>query len=199
LLGPRGLDTRPITDRVKVSLCDTLSPYLAGAAVADLFCGTGSLGLEALSRGAAHCWFAERDRSAVELLKRNIENMGVAEAATIWQGDILHRLPSWLAQVPAPLDVVFLDPPYAMSQSWFAGDQQPQHGAVRVFDALANVLAPQGILLFRTHRLLALPGALECLALFRRKEYGAMALNFFQRETTSAAEPRSFDGRGVRQ
>ena len=72
LLSPEGDTTRPITDRVKQSLFDIVSPYIEGAAVYDCFAGTGSMGLECLSRGAAHVTFFELDKSAGERLRRNI-------------------------------------------------------------------------------------------------------------------------------
>src|SRR3954463_10464834 len=73
LLAPEGDITRPITDRVKQSLFDILTPEIEGAKVYDLFAGTGSMGLECLSRGAKHSTFFESDRSAVTRLKKNIE------------------------------------------------------------------------------------------------------------------------------
>ena len=79
LLPPQGQQTRPITDRVKQSLFDILAPSIEGAVVFDCFAGTGSLGLEALSRGASRAVFFERDRSAVRLLQENIRALGVSD------------------------------------------------------------------------------------------------------------------------
>ena len=75
LLGPKGSDTRPITDRVKESLFSVLYKYdiIAGKTVADLFCGTGSMGLEAISRGAAKAIFIDNARTAIARLESNIE------------------------------------------------------------------------------------------------------------------------------
>src|SRR6185503_18794260 len=84
LLGPEDeRTTRPITDRVKQSLFDILTPLLPDARVYDCFAGTGSMGLEALSRGAAHATFFEQDRSALTRLRKNIETLGVAGGATV--------------------------------------------------------------------------------------------------------------------
>jgi 16S rRNA (guanine966-N2)-methyltransferase len=77
LLAPQGEVTRPITDRVKQSLFDILAPRISSAVVADLFSGTGSMGLESLSRGAARADFFEMDRSAVHRLQQNINDLGV--------------------------------------------------------------------------------------------------------------------------
>ncbi|MGH7214480.1 MAG: RsmD family RNA methyltransferase [Tepidisphaeraceae bacterium] len=80
--------TRPVTDRVKQSLFDILTPSLDGAAVYDCFAGTGSMGLEALSRGARHVTFFEADRSAGARLRRNIQTLGVAKRSHIITGDL---------------------------------------------------------------------------------------------------------------
>lgn len=192
LLAPRGQGTRPITDRVKVALFDIMTPLLPDAAVADLFCGTGSLGLEALSRGSRHCWFAERDRSAVALLKRNVQAVGAAERATIWQGDVLRRLRAWLGGLPGPLDVVFLDPPYAMARKWRQIEDDPQAGrgaGDRLLKALAGALSNDGVVVFRTARSLAPARVPPSLTLDRRREYGSMALDFFVQSRRADTAP----------
>src|SRR6185295_812825 len=75
--------TRPITDRVKQSLFDILTPLLEDAVVYDCFSGTGSMGLESLSRGAKHAWFFEADRSALRRLKKNVASLGVEASSTV--------------------------------------------------------------------------------------------------------------------
>jgi 16S rRNA (guanine966-N2)-methyltransferase len=177
LAAPSGLETRPIPDRVKVSLFGMLDPYLAGAAVADLFCGTGSFGLEALSRGARHCWFAELDRPALTGLRQNIEMLGVAQQATIWSGDILRRLEDCLAQLSGPLDIVSLDPPFAMSRDWFSGEDE--RGG-KLLAALAGVLAEEGLISVRTQRDVKVAAHPAGLVEARRREYGSMAITFLR-------------------
>src|SRR5438552_12136053 len=88
LLPPETDVTRPITDRVKQSVFDILMPYMPDALVYDCFAGTGSMGLECLSRGAAVASFFESDRSAVERLKRNVDALGVASRVQIISRDI---------------------------------------------------------------------------------------------------------------
>ena len=113
LLAPLDTATRPITDRVKTSLFDVLSPRLAGAQVFDIFSGTGSLGLEALSRGAESCVFFERHRPAALRLRKNIEALGLSERCRIVGGDALRLSEQDLAPLPSP-DLVFVDPPYPL-------------------------------------------------------------------------------------
>jgi 16S rRNA (guanine(966)-N(2))-methyltransferase RsmD len=112
-MGPPDMATRPITDRVKTSLFDVLSPRLPGARVYDIFSGTGSLGLEALSRGADSCVFFERHRPAAVRLKKNIEALGLEGRCRIIGGDVLRLSTEDLGPLPRP-DMVFVDPPYPL-------------------------------------------------------------------------------------
>ncbi len=115
LLTRPGLVTRPITDRVKETLFARLDDGLSGARVADVFAGTGTLGLEALSRGAHSVVFIEQDREAAELLRRNVETLGVAESVLCWQTDAVRS--SYRPQGVddfLPYDLIFFDPPYRM-------------------------------------------------------------------------------------
>jgi len=107
LEAPRGLATRPTGVRARIALLDTLAPALAGARVADLFAGTGALGLEALSRGAAHVDFYESARPALEALRRNIAALGVGSEVTVVAG----ALPGSLRPGDA-YDVILVDPPW---------------------------------------------------------------------------------------
>ncbi len=107
LLAPPGDSTRPTADRVREALFSMLASRLGsfeGLEVADLFAGSGALGLEALSRGAAHCVFVENDRSALDAIRRNL-------AALDAPGEVLARSAEHAA-LPRPVDLAFLDPPY---------------------------------------------------------------------------------------
>src|SRR5665213_2141962 len=88
ILPPASDVTRPITDRVKQSVFDILTPLLDDATVFDLFAGTGSMGLECLSRGAKGVHFFEADRSALERLRKNVTALGLSDRATIVAGDL---------------------------------------------------------------------------------------------------------------
>src|SRR5215831_4206603 len=111
LLPPGGEVTRPITDRVKQSLFDIVAPQLPAVNVYDCFAGTGSLGLECLSRGANFATFFENDWDARTRLRQNIKALEVPEKTQIVSADTF----TWFAQTAKPeraADVVFLDPPY---------------------------------------------------------------------------------------
>jgi len=173
LRAPKGLGTRPITDRVKTALFNILAGRIAGAAVADLFAGTGTIGLEALSRGARRCWFAERDRGAVAGLRANIAAMRLAEKCLVWRGDVFRHLPDWLAETHEALDLAFIDPPYDLVDRW-RWDQAGE----RLFAPLAEHLADDGLAMFRCQRNIRLPETLGPLCVRDRRDYGKMSLVF---------------------
>jgi 16S rRNA (guanine966-N2)-methyltransferase len=112
LRAPRGDATRPTTDRARESLFARLGP-IDGLAAVDPFAGTGALGLEALSRGAASCVFAETGRAALECLRANIESLGVAERSRVVRGDG-RRLLRDEAAAGRRFGLVLLDPPYTL-------------------------------------------------------------------------------------
>jgi len=173
LLARPGLDTRPITSRVKTALFDALGGRIDGAVVVDLFAGTGSIGLEAISRGARRCAFAERDRQALQRLRRNIEAMGLSERCEVWCGDILAGLGRHLRGLGEPVDLAFVDPPYPLTRRW-ASDGVPEG----LFEPLGRHLAPEGRAMLRCERNLSLPEAFGPLCVRHRREYGKMALLF---------------------
>ena len=111
LVTPKGLNTRPTSDKVKETLFNILAPYLYDAKVLDLFAGSGAIGIEALSRGSRHCTFIEKDKDALNCIRKNLEKTRLAEKATVYQADVLSRLP---ALSSGPFDLIFMDPPYNM-------------------------------------------------------------------------------------
>jgi 16S rRNA (guanine(966)-N(2))-methyltransferase RsmD len=112
LVTPGGAVTRPTADQVRLALMDALAPRLAETRWLDLFAGAGGVGLEALSRGAAHVTFVERDRRAVAALRRNIAALGLAARTRVLAEDVRRALDR-LTREGARFDLVFVDPPYA--------------------------------------------------------------------------------------
>lgn len=126
LVAPEGDATRPTADRTRETLFSMLASRLGtfdGLTVADMFAGSGALGLEALSRGAARCTFAEQDAAAIRALRRNIANLHAQPRCDV-------RAMSVLALAPAKeaLDLVFLDPPYGTGAGAVAIDRLRRHG-----------------------------------------------------------------------
>lgn len=108
LVSPEGTSTRPTTDRVREAVFNALGSagFLDGAVVADLFAGTGAVGIEAISRGAAHCTFVERDRNALRALEDNIDTLDLEARSRIMRSDAVQ------AASTLDVDIVFADPPY---------------------------------------------------------------------------------------
>jgi len=110
LVAPRGGGTRPATDRIREALFAILEPDLPDAQVLDLFAGAGTMGLEALSRGAAHATFVERGAPAVQALKKNVAATRFGERADVVSANVI----GFLDRLgPAKYDVAFVDPPFA--------------------------------------------------------------------------------------
>ena len=102
--------TRPLSDRAREGLFSSLGDLVPDARCADLFAGTGAVGIEALSRGAAWCLFVDSEPRAIRAVRENLERAGVGERATVVRGDVGSSLGR------GPFDLAFLDPPYAFAQ-----------------------------------------------------------------------------------
>jgi 16S rRNA (guanine966-N2)-methyltransferase len=173
LLAPESDATRPITDRAKQSVFDVLNPRLAGANIYDCFAGTGSLGLESLSRGACLATFFEADRSALKRLTENLATLKVQERSRIIPGDIF----KWSRHAPPPekkIDIVFLDPPYALLRE--RGEDLQSLARTIAQDHLA----PDGLVIFRhdSADVLDLPP----FSPIEIKNYGPMRVEFLARK-----------------
>ena len=164
LLPPEGDQTRPVTDRVKQSIFDVLAPRIDGAVVYDCFAGTGSFGLESLSRGAAHATFFEAHRGTIERLRRNIGLMQVADRSTIITADCFAHLEK--ATPPRRADLIFLDPPYRYLNER-ADDLRKAAAAIA-----ERHLAPDGVVCFRHDAADALE--LPALKVIDTRSYGSM-------------------------
>lgn len=109
LKAPAGLDTRPTTDRIKETLFNMLQPYLPDAVFVDLFSGSGGIGIEALSRGARHAYFAENNRQALACIVDNLQFTKFTQKATVLRQDAVSALYAIHEQA---VDIIYMDPPY---------------------------------------------------------------------------------------
>jgi len=161
IFAPEGDTTRPTTDRTREAMFNALASLnvIEGARVADLFAGSGALGIEALSRGAQHCTFVERDRAAIVMIRRNVTALGIDSRATIFSGDVLARVPQ-LGQV----DVALVDPPYEF-------DQWPE-----LLKALSGIMSDDGVVVAESGEPLGAQSGWEIL---REKRYGRTWVTFF--------------------
>lgn len=163
LLTNPGDTTRPFTDRAKESLFENIEKRVQGRRVADIFAGTGTMGLESLSRGAERVTFIEKDRIALELLKSNVATLGCERETLIWPADVLrcsYRPKGATVAEFVPWDVVFFDPPYRMVPTIVPG--KPLWESVRRL-AREGITSPAATLVFRVprHATFELPDAWE--------------------------------------
>lgn len=142
---PDAKTTRPIPDRVKESVFNLLRGHYEGARVVDLFAGTGSIGLETYSRGAARVLMIEKDKKIARVLDRNLEAMGYPEQVEVLVADALG--PAVIGRVPEPVTLLFADPPYPLIR-----DPEGWKRFRAQFARLLDMMDPKGFAVLRTPR-----------------------------------------------
>lgn len=165
-----GSATRPITDRVKEALFDILGFRVEGAHFLDLFAGTGSVGIEALSRGAERAVFVEQGRKAVELIKENLALTGLADRAQVIRGDVFRFIRKG---VLSPFDIIYLAPPQYRGL-WAE--------TLQALDGQGEVLKLGGLVIAQIHPKEYKELRLETLGLQERRKYGSTLLCFYSPE-----------------
>jgi 16S rRNA (guanine966-N2)-methyltransferase len=167
LVAPPGRETRPTSDRVREATFNALGSLgeIDGAQVLDLFAGSGALGIEALSRGAEHATFVERDRAALDAIRANLATTGLAAQATVVPSDAT----SFLTSRGVPFDVALLDPPYGFD-GWEA-----------LLDAI-----PAELVVAESDRPVE-PG--EGWTVVRSRRYGTTVVGIFRRNTPFTEAP----------
>ena len=168
LVTPRGRLTRPTADQVRQALMDTLGPWLPEARVLDLYAGAGGVGLEALSRGAAHVTFVEREAQAVRALATNVRTLGIADRVRILRQDAGRAIEA-LGRGGERFAIIFLDPPY-----------EDAIDAALGLVARTALVAPDGIVIAQ-HPTKRPPAAtLGVLVGSRTRKFGETTLTFFR-------------------
>ncbi len=164
-----GPGTRPLADRVKQTLFAILEPDLPGAHVLDLFAGSGAAGIEALSRGAAHATFVERDAGAIRAIRANLARTELADRSTVTRADVLTWLrdPARSADLPATIAIV--DPPY---------DDTP--ALAQTLELLGPLLAPDARVIAKHFWRDTPPARIGLLASERERRFGETALTFYR-------------------
>jgi len=163
-----GHTVRPILDRVKTALFDVLRPQLAGARVLDLFAGTGSVGIEALSQGAAHCVFIDLDSSSLQTIKQNLIHTRLAGKAAVLRRNAF----SFIKNCQAEFDLIYVAPPQYLGM-WIK--------ALRGLDRHPELLAAGGRLIVQIDPKEYEPLRLGKLHELRQKKYGNTLLVFYAR------------------
>jgi 16S rRNA (guanine966-N2)-methyltransferase len=164
-----GEGTRPLGDRVKQTLFAILEPDLRGATFLDLFAGSGAAGIEALSRGAAHATFVERDAGAIRIIKANLQRTGLTERATVTRGEVLAWLRDPARAAEPQREIVLLDPPYEETAALTAA-----------LDALGPLLTPSARVVAKHFWRDAPPARIGLLASERERRFGETALTFYR-------------------
>jgi len=166
IFAPRGRDTRPTSDRVRENVFNIVAPRVEGARVLDLYAGSGAMGLEALSRGAAGVVFVEADRDAVRAIERNLDKLRLT-GATVVRTEAMTGL-AQEATAGRKYDLVLVDPPYAMTD----------------FDTLARylprVLADDGLAVLESAA--RTEPELAGLAVRTTRKYGSTRVTVFEHE-----------------
>jgi len=183
LLSPKTQISRPITDRVKESLFSVLYKYdlPEGAIVADVFSGVGSLGLEALSRGAEFVTFVEKDPKVIAVLKQNIEKAGFVEESKIIRANAFN----FGAVVDSGVEkygLVFVDPPYAASMN-----VQPDSPLGGLLDILDEQVTAGGIVVVRTSGDVILLEGYGQFQIVERRQWGTMAVSILTKKECESA------------
>ena len=106
---PAGMDTRPTTDRIKETLFNMLQQHIPDSVFMDLYSGSGGIGIEALSRGAKHAYFIEKNKNAISCITDNLKTTGFTDMSTVFKKDVLSALRD-IREKEA--DIIFMDPPY---------------------------------------------------------------------------------------
>lgn len=177
LEAPRGTATRPTSDRLRETLFNVLAPRIRGARFADLYAGSGAVGIEAISRGAEHVWFAESSASALAAIRGNLAKLKIGGGYSVEDRSVGHLLRSLVKSARA-LNIVFLDPPYeaAAEYSETLGLLGREH---------ASILAPGAVVVVEHLKKVELAECCGPLERTRILKQGDAVLSFY-----AVAEPR---------
>lgn len=167
LLAVPGDTTRPILDRVKTALFDILRPEVAGARMLDLFAGSGAVGVEALSQGAAHCTFLDLNRPAVDTIKKNLETTGLIARAEVRHYDAF----SFLRSTAKTFDLIYVAPPQYESL-WIQ--------AMQTIAERPEIVTPQGLVVVQIDPKEYEPLNLAAFEETEQRRYGNTALVFYR-------------------
>lgn len=171
LVAPEGKNTRPITAKIKAALFSSWQLRIPDAKFLDLFAGSGSMGIEALSRGAAEAAFVEQDPKAIKMIRENLAHCQFTENSQVYEDDVFRRI-DWFKAQHCSFDIIYLDPPFTVDSIF-----------IPVMEALSDgaILAEDGLIVIRTRKEKALPEAMGALEKIKCKTYGISTVHYYQR------------------
>ena len=177
LVAPRGVDTRPTSDRLRETLFNVLAPRMEGAMFLDLYAGSGANGIEALSRGAAGVVFVEKAAAAIAAIRSNLKSLGISEGFQLDTRSVATSL-KHLQEQRQSFDIVFLDPPYKNADQY-----------ARTLEALGGpqerLLAPGAVVVAEHSRKQSLDEIYGSLQRYRLLEQGDAALSYYRNGTAA--------------
>jgi 16S rRNA (guanine966-N2)-methyltransferase len=172
VIAPRGLATRPTSDRLRETLFNVLAPRIEGAVFADLFAGSGAVGIEALSRCASLVYFVDHAAPAVAAIRDNLATLGIRSGFRIESSSVFSALRR-LSDSPEHCGIVFLDPPYAASEDYTR--------TLTYIGGLGDsLLSPDGIVIAEHSRKTPLEASYGPLQRYRVLEQGDAGLSFYK-------------------
>ena len=172
---PRGMATRPTSDKLRETLFNVLGPSIEGAKFVDLYAGSGAVGIEAISRGAEFVWFAEKAGPAVVAMRANLRALKIGGGYALEDRDVARLLSSLEKKARAEVDVVFLDPPYEAAEEY--------ERTMEFLGAPAGEMLAQDAVVIAEHaRKKSLAERYGELKRVRLLEQGDAALSFYRRE-----------------
>jgi 16S rRNA (guanine(966)-N(2))-methyltransferase RsmD len=172
LKSPPSLQTRPTSDRLRETLFNILAPRIKGARFLDLCAGSGAVGIEALSRGAAHATFVDQSRRMCALIEANLDEFGVdTEEREVVCSEASAFLRRWAKSKPCAFDIIFFDPPYATEYELVLE---------RLGDNLVDLLAAEAIVVVEHHKKRELKEEFGALHLYRLLKQGDSCLSFYE-------------------
>ncbi len=169
LQAPRGMDTRPITDMIKEALFNVIGSNIGGASLLDLFAGSGSVGIEALSRGARPVVFIDNSHNAVRVIRENLHSCGFGEGFELYRNDVFRAM-EILARRKTKFDYIYADPPFTVETIF--------NPLVEALDR-SSLLVPEGSLIVRSPKRMSLTLELSSLKEYRANNYGESTLHYY--------------------
>ena len=169
ITAPKGTKIRPTSDRVKEAIFNTISTLVIQSDFLDMFAGTGSIGIEALSRGADSCTFIDKSPQAIRCIKNNLSNLGFDDRSIVMQGDSREVA----AKLTKTYDIIFLDPPYGKDL------------VISIMKNLKLLLKEEGIIVVETENKIELPSQYETFQLIKTSKYGDTQIWYYQRQNSN--------------
>ena len=169
LMAPDGMNTRPITDKIKGALFNSWQLQIVDSKFLDLFAGSGSMGIEALSRGAEKVIFVEKDRKAADIIKKNLAACKFTSGYEVFKAHVFPKIECLRAE-NEQIDIIYLDPPFTVDEIF-----------IPAMDALSDgkLLLKNGIIVIRTKKEKEMPDEFGKLKKYKFKIYGISGVHFY--------------------